>query len=102
MVCCELPHGTGRKEASLRISREFESLAGRIPRPKSLIVAGGETLRSLCQFLETGHLEVVGQVIPGVPVSRMVGGRWDGTLLVSKSGSFGDEALLRGIVSLAL
>ncbi len=99
LVRCALAGGMDRAEAALRISREFGRLVARVPRPGTLLVSGGETLRSLCQALGTHRLDVVGQLIPGVPVSRIVGGVWDGTLLVSKSGSFGDDELLLRILA---
>jgi uncharacterized protein YgbK (DUF1537 family) len=99
LVRFDLPPGTGGPEASARIARGIGELIRRIRPPGSLLVAGGETLRSLCQALGTGHLLVLGQVMPGVPLSRLVGGLWDGTEVISKSGAFGDEALLLRISS---
>jgi uncharacterized protein YgbK (DUF1537 family) len=93
-VRLDLPAGLGRPEASVRIAVEIEKLTQCIPSPATLLVVGGETLRSLCIALGTDHLEVAGQLMPGVPVSRMVGGRWDGTGVISKSGAFGGERLL--------
>jgi uncharacterized protein YgbK (DUF1537 family) len=97
-VRLDLPSGLGRSEASARIAREIERLAREIPRPASLLVVGGETLRSLCVALGTDHLEVAGQLMPGVPVSRMVGGRWGGIGVISKSGAFGGARLLLEII----
>ena len=99
LVRCALAGGMDRAEAAMRISREFGRLVARIPRPGTLLVSGGETLRSLCQALGTRRLDVEGQLIPGAPVSRMVGGLWDGVLLISKSGSFGDDELLLRILA---
>jgi D-threonate/D-erythronate kinase len=99
LVRFELPPGTGRTEASTRIARRIDELARGMSPPASLLAVGGETLRSLCISLGTDHLCVTGQVIPGVPVSRMVGGRWDGTEVVSKSGAFGDPELILRIAS---
>lgn len=90
----DVPPGMGRAEASAHIARAIEGLAMHIRRPASLLAVGGETLRSLCHVLGTDHLGVTGQIFPGVPVSRMVGGSWDGTEVISKSGAFGDETLL--------
>ncbi len=94
-----VPLGVSRACASELIARGIGRLTGHIPKPRSLLVVGGETLRSLCLCLGTDHLRALGQLLPGVPVSRMVGGRWDGAEVVSKSGAFGDEALLRRITS---
>ena len=75
-------------------------LALRLQPPRSLFVAGGETLRALCLALETDRLDIVGQLMPGVPVSLMVGGRWNGVRVASKSGAFGDDMLLRRMLAL--
>ncbi len=94
-----VPRGSSRAEASRLIAQGIGRLTAHIPLPRSLLVVGGETLRSLCHSLDTDHLSVAGELSPGVPVSRMVGGRWDGTEVISKSGAFGDGALLRRISS---
>jgi uncharacterized protein YgbK (DUF1537 family) len=99
LVSFELPSGLARPEASRRIARETDELMRRIPAPRSLLVAGGATLRTLCLSLGADHLRVVGQVIPGVPVSLMAGGRWDGVQVISKSGAFGDDGLLLRLIS---
>jgi len=100
LVRFEVPQGSGRSEATARIARGIGELARDIRQPRSLLVVGGETLRSLCLSLGTDHLGVMGQVHPGVPASRMVGGRWDGTEVISKSGAFGDESLILRLASL--
>jgi uncharacterized protein YgbK (DUF1537 family) len=99
LVRFDLADGVSRSEASASIAREIGELTRHIRPPGSLVVAGGETLRSLCLSLGTDHLCVSGQVAPGVPVSRMVGGHWDGVEIISKSGAFGDDALLLRIAS---
>jgi D-threonate/D-erythronate kinase len=66
----------------------------RTERPGTLFVTGGETLRDLCDALGVSHLEVDGELEPGVPTSILRGGAWDGQRLVSKSGAFGDEGFL--------
>jgi len=68
--------------------------------PRSLLVTGGETALSVCLSVGADHLQVEGELAPGIPVSRIVGGTWDGVQMVSKSGAFGDEMLLLRIVSL--
>jgi D-threonate/D-erythronate kinase len=94
VVTCELPADIGRGEARSRIGGEFLSLLSRVRRPGTLFVSGGETLRDLCEGLGVTHLEVDGELEPGVPTSLMRGGSWDGQRLVSKSGAFGDSNFL--------
>ena len=64
------------------------------------MVAGGETLRGLCIALGAESLVVQGRAVPGVPVSRINGGAWDGVTIVSKSGAFGHATLLRELLRL--
>jgi uncharacterized protein YgbK (DUF1537 family) len=100
LVAFDFPPGGDRSETSGHIAREMVRLTGRIPPPRSLLVSGGETLRALCLSLGGDHLDVFGQMIPGVPVSVVRGGNWDGVRVVSKSGAFGDNALLRRLLGL--
>jgi uncharacterized protein YgbK (DUF1537 family) len=88
-----------RAEAARRIAAAFAGLATAIPRPGSLVVAGGETLRGLCTAIGTEHLMVESEIEPGLPVSRMVGGLWDGLTVASKSGAFGAPDLLARLLS---
>jgi D-threonate/D-erythronate kinase len=92
------PDGTSRPAASGRIAREMQRLIQQLDPPGSLVVAGGETLRSLCLSLGATSLEVQGRMVPGVPRSVMRGGRWDGVTVVSKSGAFGHPTLLRDLL----
>lgn len=97
-VSHSLPQGTPRGEAATRIEAAFRTLVDGLPAPGTLVAAGGETLRGLCVALGATSLEVRGSVMPGVPVSRLRGGRWDGVTVVSKSGAFGHPTLLRDLL----
>lgn len=57
--------------------------------PDLLLATGGETLLHLCVALDAERLDVMGELAPGIPVSRLVGGGWDGITVISKSGGFG-------------
>lgn len=94
LVSFALPPGLARHHAAGRIARQMTALLDHVAPPRTLIVAGGETLRALCLALGAVQLDVQGQVMPGVPRAAMRGGRWDGVDVVSKSGAFGDPALL--------
>ncbi len=96
-----LPDGTARAHAASRIAATFRDLVARLPAPGTLVVAGGETLRGLCLALGATSLEVRGRLLPGVPVSVLRGGAWDGVTVVSKSGAFGHPTLLRDVLRLA-
>ncbi|GGF51171.1 hypothetical protein GCM10007301_08240 [Azorhizobium oxalatiphilum] len=73
-----LPAGTKRTNAARLIAARFAALVSALEPPKTLFVAGGETLRSLCAALGADHLDVTGEIMPGVPCSILRGGRWDG------------------------
>jgi uncharacterized protein YgbK (DUF1537 family) len=58
------------------------------------MITGGETLRSVCTSLRADLLTVTCQFEPGLPVSRLHGGPFDGLTAISKSGAFGAADLL--------
>jgi uncharacterized protein YgbK (DUF1537 family) len=95
-----LPAGISRHDAAIHIERQFAELVGRLDRPGTLLVAGGETLRGLCLALEADRLDLDGQIVPGVPCSILRGGGYDGVRVISKSGAFGEPRLLRQILAL--
>ena len=100
LASLDLPAGLSRTEAASRIDRELHALTTHLPRPGTLVVAGGETLRGLCLALGAESLLVQGRAVPGVPVSRLCGGAWDGVTVMSKSGAFGHPTLLRELLDL--
>jgi D-threonate/D-erythronate kinase len=93
-VAVVVPPGMARSAAAQHIARCLAGLIGGLERPGTLIIAGGETLRTICTTLGASRLKVDGQVMAGVPASILRGGRWDGVRVVSKSGAFGDAGLL--------
>lgn len=96
---CRLPDGLDRAEARHRIEAAFAGAVGRIARPGTLFVSGGETLRSLLAPLGVERIEVMGEWEPGAPVSRLSGGRWANLPLVSKSGAFGAPDFLTRLLA---
>ena len=99
LASMDLPPGLPRAEAAMRIGQGLAALARRLPRPGTLVVAGGETLRGLCISLGAASLEVHGRILPGLPRSVLRGGVWDGVTVVSKSGAFGPPGLLRNLLA---
>lgn len=89
-----LPAGLCRSAAQAMIAGVFADFVRKAPRPGSLFVSGGETLRNLMLPLGVDRLMVLGEWEPGLPVSQLVGGRWDGLTVISKSGAFGTPDLL--------
>ncbi|MBE7203940.1 MAG: Hrp-dependent type III effector protein [Parafilimonas terrae] len=98
MASLDLPSGTAREAAARQIAEVFATLINDLPRPGSLLVAGGETLKALCLALSVECLDVTGQIAPGLPRSMLRGGRWDGLPVVSKSGAFGTSGIWRDLL----
>ncbi|MFM7611354.1 MAG: four-carbon acid sugar kinase family protein, partial [Alphaproteobacteria bacterium] len=78
LVSINLPDGTSRAIAAQRIADIFTGLLGSLACPGTLIVAGGETLRAICDALGADGLVATGLVTPGVPRSILQGGAWNG------------------------
>ncbi|MBV1700740.1 MAG: hypothetical protein KGQ46_02850 [Hyphomicrobiales bacterium] len=93
-VYFELPAQTSRQEAAAKIDQMISDLVGRIERPGTMVVSGGETLRALARILQATAIDVLGQIQPGIPFARLVGGPWDGVNLIAKSGAFGPPDFL--------
>ncbi len=97
-----LPPGLARDEAAGRIAAMIETALTPMPDLRTLVVAGGETLRDVVRVLGASHLLVLGQMRPGVPVSRPGDGAWQSVRIVSKSGAFGAPDLLRQLLEESL
>lgn len=62
------------------------------PAPRSLFACGGETAQAILSRLGITRLDLLGEVLPGVPLSRCAD---TGLIIVTKSGGFGQSDLLR-------
>jgi uncharacterized protein YgbK (DUF1537 family) len=98
LVGFDLPPRLPRHDAASHIQTIIAALLLQLEAPRTLLVAGGETLRAICGILGAKQLDVTGSMLPGVPRSVMRGGAWDGVEIVSKSGAFGDPLLLRTLL----
>jgi D-threonate/D-erythronate kinase len=92
-VALETPGPLSREEAARHFSQQLVLLAQAIEPPKTLIAAGGETLRAHCVAVGAQALQVQGRLEPGLPKSVIQGGYWDGVEVISKSGAFGPSDL---------
>jgi uncharacterized protein YgbK (DUF1537 family) len=92
-----LPDGTGADVAGPLFDRVMGLAVERVgPPPRCLVVTGGATLFRLVRALGADCLLVQGELLAGIPVSRLRGGRWPGVTVLSKSGAFGAPDLLVG------
>ena len=55
-----------------------------------LFLTGGETAVSCCRALGAIGVEILREVAPGIPLGRILGGKFHGLPIVTKAGAFGD------------
>jgi D-threonate/D-erythronate kinase len=101
VVTIHVPDVADRHLAASRIGASFTNLLAALPRPGTLFVTGGETLSRVCAALGAEALEVQGEIEPGIPVSVLKGGKWQGARVISKSGAFGNDGLIGRLISFA-
>jgi uncharacterized protein YgbK (DUF1537 family) len=94
----DLPPGLTRDTAAECIRLGTSGLLRKLDPPGTLLAAGGETLRGICQALGAESLAVHGRIVPGLPRSMLCGGPWHGVAVVSKSGAFGPPNMLRDLL----
>lgn len=85
--------------ASARLSRFLGQAASRIARrsgPGGLVLCGGDIAVAACRALGAGGVELLGEIEPGVPWGRLIGGQAAGLTVATKAGGFGTpEAFVR-------
>jgi D-threonate/D-erythronate kinase len=81
-------------EANAFLQRALRDAAAAETPPQAVIASGGETaLLALTQHHAHGFA-VGGELLPGMPWGEVIGGAWDGVLLVTKAGGFGSRDVL--------
>jgi uncharacterized protein YgbK (DUF1537 family) len=90
----EVADGTGAAVAGPIFDRVLSRASLELSPPRSLIVTGGATLHRLVLALGAEALLVSGEPLPGIARSRLEGGCWHGSEVISKSGAFGDSGIL--------
>lgn len=93
LVRLETPGTLSRAEASMHFSLEVAKLVRSVDPPKTLLTAGGETLKAQMVAIGGHALQVLGRLEPGLPKSVIQGGPWAGVDVISKSGAFGPPDL---------
>ena len=81
-------------DAARAIATMLNCLLPRLNKPDALFCSGGETLRMVCDALDAHALLCEGFVSGGIPLSRLLGGRWSQIAIMSKSGAFGTSDTL--------
>ncbi|MDP2263969.1 MAG: four-carbon acid sugar kinase family protein [Hydrogenophaga sp.] len=81
----------------LAVAAATQALLGRVqawvdshPVPSTLAVVGGDTLLALCRCTGASALRAGPSPRPGWGQAHLVDGRWQDTLILTRSGAFGD------------
>jgi uncharacterized protein YgbK (DUF1537 family) len=91
--------GAHGAEVAARLARGLcqDHLAGR----SMVVLTGGETAAAALSAMGVGVLDVLGEVLPGLPLCHALNGA-DGLLIVTKSGGFGDVECLMQVAQMAV
>ena len=63
-----------------------------------LIIIGGDTARELMKQLDVEGISLEEELLPGIPIGKVVGGHLNGRLIVTKSGAFGENQEIMMII----
>ncbi len=99
LTTCNQPRlaGGGRLVADL-LAEVVRRLMVQV-RPGALVITGGEVASAVCRSLGAAGIAIGGELEPGIPFGRVLGGTADGLPLVTKAGGFGDEETLCRILA---
>lgn len=96
------------KEASAQLGLSLQDLSGKISLAlsqatlfvmelasvKGFILTGGDTATAVIKLLESKSLDLFSEVSPGVPIGRLVGGKYNHYPVITKAGGFGEREVL--------
>jgi D-threonate/D-erythronate kinase len=69
---------------------------------RGIVLSGGDTAEAVARCLNAGGIRLEGEIVPGVPWSRFIGGAAAGIPVATKAGGFGtDESLVEAVDFLA-
>jgi D-threonate/D-erythronate kinase len=85
-VVLRIPRGAGPKDQLKELLP-----SGRV---SAVVLSGGDTASLFCRAAGLQHIDLVGEILPGIPYGAIRGGPFDGVSIVTKSGGFGDSDAL--------
>jgi D-threonate/D-erythronate kinase len=84
-----------RRETVERLAADARNQVERA-RPGAILLTGGETAIAVLRALDAGGVRLAGQLEPGLALGTLAGGPFDGLVVMTKAGGFGDvDALVR-------
>lgn len=66
----------------------------------ALILTGGDTAMSVLNLLKIEGMGIDGEILKGIVIGHLIGGKWDGLKVVTKAGAFGEEGALWKIIGI--
>ncbi len=90
-------HGLATGLSAAQVSESIAQRLGMIVREMGsanlagLFLTGGDTATAVCQQLEAVGIEILSEVLPGIPLGRLTGGVFHGLPVITKAGAFGSE-----------
>jgi uncharacterized protein YgbK (DUF1537 family) len=92
----------GRERVELHLIRfdDIPAIGGALERMREggIFCCGGDTAAHVCNAFGATAIEIEGDVTPGVPLGRLIGGAGHGLAVVTKSGGFGEPNTITCVV----
>ena len=96
--------GTSRGLDGRQVSEMVAAAMGKIVQELTalplagMFLTGGDTAVAVCRALGVGSIEILAEVLPGIPLGQLVGGWRPGLRVVTKAGAFGaDTAIVESV-----
>ncbi|MGQ9630756.1 MAG: four-carbon acid sugar kinase family protein [bacterium] len=87
---------TGESIVSALGEIAFRIVSSNSHRSMVLVLTGGDTTMGVCRRLGAEGIEIENEILPGIPLGRLLGGEWRNIRVVTKAGAFGgDDALVK-------
>ena len=93
--------GLNAGDVALRIASAMGSAVNELVAQgiDGLFMTGGEIAISCCRTMGATGLEISQEVVPGIPLGRLMGGVAQGLPVVTKAGAFGDKHAIAFVVN---
>ncbi|MDK2877404.1 MAG: D-threonate/D-erythronate kinase [Thermoanaerobacteraceae bacterium] len=89
-------------ENAKKVAKSFGVVAKNIVSDKlikALVVTGGDVAINVFDTMEAKGIILENEILPGIPVGRLIGGGFEGLHVVTKAGGFGDKDSFINIVN---
>ena len=96
-LCLRLEQRIRSRSHLQQLQQALQSATGRLldtEAPRATILVGGDTALKVYEQCGAKGIRILGDVEPGIPWGRWMGGRMDGLPLVTKAGGFGSPDTL--------